>query len=88
MIDVEKLKPKLDEKDVVFFLDKMYYTVTGAQKMMNCGRNKISDYIADGTLEVLKLESGDAFSPEAIRNWGILHTINGNGKMSNRKAKK
>lgn len=31
MIDVEKLKPKLDEKDVVFFLDKMYYTVTGAQ---------------------------------------------------------
>lgn len=87
MIDIEKLKPQLDENDITFFLGEMYYTVSGAMKMIGCGRNKITDYIADGTLEVLKLPAGDAFSPDSIRNWGIMHTINGDGKMNKKKDK-
>lgn len=44
-------------------------------KMMDCGRNKISDYIADGTLEVFRHPGGDLFSRASIRNWVVAHTF-------------
>jgi len=66
---------KLEDKDVKFVLGELYYTVSGAMKMMDCGRNKISDYINDGTLEVFRHPGGDLFSPTALRNWVAFHTI-------------
>lgn len=76
MMEFKIEKPKLDEKDVKYVLDEMYYTVSGAMKMMDCGRNKISDYIADGTLEVFDHPGGYLFSPDALRRWRVRHTIN------------
>lgn len=72
---IEFKKVQLDEKDVKFVFDELYYTVSGAMKMMDCGRNKISDYIADGTLEVFRHPGGDLFSRASIRNWVEAHTV-------------
>ena len=42
----EKLIPGIDTKIV---LDELYYTVKGAMKKLNFGRNKILGFVDDGT---------------------------------------
>ena len=79
---------KLDENDIKYILGELYYTVSGTMKLIDCGRNKISDYIADGSLEVFRHPGGDLFSPASLEEWRLRHTLNGNGKMAKPKAKK
>ncbi len=63
-------------KDTRIVLDELYYTVSGAMKKLDIGRNKIVDSIKDGTLTVFRHPSGNLFSEGALFDWIKKHTFN------------
>lgn len=73
MIKIEGLEPN---KDTRIILGELYYTVSGAMKALDVGRNKIVNSIKDGTLAVLQHPSGNLFSEGALLDWVKKHTFN------------
>ncbi|MBR2863719.1 MAG: hypothetical protein IKB97_09280 [Bacteroidaceae bacterium] len=62
-------------KDTRIVLDELYYTVTGAMKKLNVGRNKIVNSVKDGTLTVFIHPSGNLFSEGSLLTWVKKHTV-------------
>lgn len=68
---------QLTSSDTRVVLDELYYTVTGAMKVLGVGKNAIVNGINDGTLKVFRHPSGNLFSKDALRSWVKSRTING-----------
>ncbi len=60
----------LNDNDTRIVNDDLYYTITGAMKKMNAGRNKVLACVSKGEIEVLFHPTlGQLFSPAAIADW-------------------
>lgn len=64
--------PGIDSKII---LDELYYTISGAMKKLNFGRNLILSYVEDGSLEVYIHGKEFLFSTGALFNCIKKHTI-------------
>lgn len=83
-IKSEELEPK---KDFIIILDELYYTISGAMKMLKVGKNTISNSVNDGTLIALDHPSGYLFSKGALFGWIKKRMLTG-GKTKKEKKKK
>ena len=60
----------LNDNDTRIVNDDMYYTLTGAMKKMNAGRNKVLACVNKGEIVVFFHPTlGQLFSPAAIADW-------------------
>lgn len=60
----------LNDNDTRIVNDDLYYTITGAMKKMNAGRNKVLACVSRGEIEVFFHPTlGQLFSPAAIADW-------------------
>lgn len=60
----------LTDEDTRIVNDEMYFTMTGAMKKMNVGRNKILACVKNGEIEVFFHPTlGQLYSPAAISDW-------------------
>ena len=66
---------QLESADTRIVLDEIYYTTSGAMKVLGVGRNCIVNSIKDGTLEVFRHPSGNLFSKGALLNWIAKKTV-------------
>ena len=73
----EAIKELIPGKDTKIVLDELYYTITGAMKKLNFGRNKILAYVNDGTLETYVHGNEYLFSTGALMNCVKKHTVKG-----------
>lgn len=73
----ETIKELIPGKDTKIVLDELYYTITGAMKKLNFGRNKILTYVNDGTLETYVHGNEYLFSTGALMNCVKKHTVKG-----------
>ena len=80
----EELDPK---KDFTIILDELYYTVSGAMKMLKVGKNTISNSVNDGTLIALDHPSGYLFSKGALFGWLKSRMLTGNKTKKEKKKK-
>ena len=62
-------------KDTRIIMDELYYTISGAMKKLDFGRNIILSHVKDGTLEVYKHGKEFLFSTGALFNCIQKHTI-------------
>lgn len=59
----------LCERDTRVVLDEIYYTISGAMKVLGVGKNTIVNSIKKGTLQVFRHPSGNLFSKESLGAW-------------------
>lgn len=65
----------LTNGDTCIVMGELYYTVSGAMKMLNVGKNSIVNSVKDGTLEVFEHPSGNLFSRNALSAWIAKRTV-------------
>lgn len=62
-------------EDTRIIIDELYYTISGAMKKLDFGRNIILSLVKDGSLEVYKHGNEFLFSTGALFNCIQKHTI-------------
>lgn len=67
-------------KDTKTIMDELYYTISGAMKMLKFGRNLILSYVEDGSLEVYIHGREYLFSTGALHACVQKHTMRGRKK--------
>lgn len=67
-------------KDTKIVMDELYYTISGAMKKLDFGRNLILNYVDDGSLEVFHHGKEYLFSPGALCACVRKHTTKGKKK--------
>lgn len=68
----------LNDNDTRIVNDDLYYTLTGAMKKMNAGRNKVLALVNNGDIEVFFHPTlGWLFSESAIADWvrNLTHKV-------------
>lgn len=66
---------KLETGDTMIVMDDLYYTVSGAAKMMGIGLTKLSKEVNNGNIEVFFHPVRNLFSKKAIQDWIASKTI-------------
>lgn len=66
---------KLEPQDTMIVMDELWYTTSGAMKMMKIGATTLSKEISTKMISVFRHPSGNLFSPDAIRTWIANKTI-------------
>lgn len=65
----------ITEEDIRTVMDEVFYTSSGAMKMMGIGRTCLSSEIKKRNIAVFKHPECDLFSKEAIKAWMINRTV-------------
>lgn len=67
-----KIEP---EKDLFFLNDQVYYTRSGAMKLMRIGSTTMTTEINKENITVIKHPAGDLFTKQSINEWIEKKTI-------------